>query len=131
MDGFQLGDQAFNQPTNQKKKKPISFAQESNVYVYVGMTFHALSLTPEFAACFRCKNQPVILSNELLCSFMSYGYFSYEFFFIFICEIPRAPEILKETTYSGKHGGWIFPRVADMTKRLKAHFHAEILALWL
>lgn len=75
MDGFQLGDQAFNQPTNQKKKKkPISFAQESNVYVYVGMTFHALSLTPEFAACFRCKNQPVILSNELLCSFMSYGY---------------------------------------------------------
>lgn len=59
MDGLQIGDLAFNEATNKKKKQ---FLLPRKAYVYVGMTFHALSLTPEFAACFRCKKQCILLS---------------------------------------------------------------------
>lgn len=67
MDVFQFGDLAFNQPTKEIKPFPLPWKS----YVYVGMTFHTLPLTPEFAAHFRCKKQSVILPTEFLCSLMN------------------------------------------------------------
>lgn len=67
---------------------------------------------------------------ELLCSFMSYDCFSYDLVFVFICEIPIVPEILRETPYIRKDWGWkgFFPELQTWLTRWKS---TPMLKFWL
>lgn len=129
MDGLQIGDLAFNEATN-KKKKSNFFCPGKHMCTlgWPSMLFPShQNLLPASDVRNSVSYYPVC---ELLCSFMSYGCFSYDLVFVFICEIPIVPEILKETPYIRKDWGWkgFFPELQTWLTRWKS---TPMLKFWL